>query len=125
MKLFGAADYLTTLGISTTAMDIMLEDVDFDEFESTLTISLTSTLLGCVETKDKKEVQARAAQTYIDSLSTEQLAEFDELLKQKEMEMLSKESYDVSLNNSLVAKVPKLDTPNMSVAEKPKTFKKC
>lgn len=121
MKLLGLADKLTTI---LCVIDTFF-DLDDDEIKASLSTTTTSLLLSGAAPKDIKEVQARVAQAYIDSLSTEQLIEFDELLKQKEMEMISKESYNVSLNNNLVAKVPKLNASNKVVEEKSKIFKKC
>lgn len=126
MKLFGAADVLTTTVVSFLTVDEIfdLEDIDDDEFLSLLTTSIAaiSTLSGGNQSKEIKEQQAIIAQYYIDSLSTEQLAKFDELLNQKEMEMLSKDSYEIPLKDNLVATVS-IDDPNKKVVEKTKTLK--
>lgn len=110
MNAFGSVDLIITSSTSALITDETLDlDIDNDEFFTTTSLT-TSISLTSDAYKEKTAMQAQLAQCYIDSLSTEQLAELDELARKKEQELLSKDFDQVSINGDLKVKVPNLES---------------
>lgn len=101
---------MRVLGTLTTAWSTTTSSIDDSNYIDTLYTTASTTATSSLGGNPQVNAQLQAANDYIDSLSVEQLAEFDEMLAQKEVEF--------DLGNGQKAVIPKGDTP----AEK--TYKK-
>lgn len=104
MKLVGALTTLTTSWSTTTCS---IDDADsVHTAYTTATTTATSSLGG----NQNINIQLQAANDYIDSLSVEQLAEFDEIVAQKEAEL--------DLGNGQKAIVPQVKSTSAKTLKK-------
>lgn len=101
---------MRVLGTLTTAWSTTTSSIDDSNYIDTLYTTASTTATSSLGGNPQVNVQLHAANDYIDSLSVEQLAEFDEMLAQKEVEF--------DLGNGQKAVIPKVDTPTE------KTYKK-
>lgn len=71
----------------TTAWSTTTSSIDDSDYVHTLYTTASTTATSSLDGNPQVNVQIQAANDYIDSLSVEQLAEFDEMLAQKEAEL--------------------------------------
>lgn len=91
------------LGGLTTSWSITTSSIEDADYVHTLYTTASTTATSSLGGNPQINVQIQAANDYVDSLSVEQLAEFDEMLAQKEVEF--------DLGNGQKTVIPKVEFP--------------
>lgn len=107
--------------LSLSSVYLATESINNNDEELTTTVSaMTSTLSS---TFPDVNIVINTANSYIDSLSTEQLAEFDRQLELKELEFMTVEEIDAGKDNQTIIQKQNNSSIN-STNNKAKVYKK-
>lgn len=94
---------MTLLGSLTTAWSTTTCSIDDSNYVHTAYTTATTATTSSINGNPQVNIQLQAANDYIDSLSVEQLAEFDEMLVKKEAEL--------DLGNGQKVIIPTVEVP--------------
>lgn len=86
----------------TTAYSTVTCLVDDSDYIDTAFTTLTTTTTSSLGVSPRVNISIQAANSYVESLSVDQLAEFDKMLSQKENEL--------DLGNGQIAIIPEIQT---------------